>query len=198
MSDQPSPVPRRAVFGAFELDETTGELRKHGIRVRLQGQPLQILSALIRQPGHLVTRDELQQELWRSSTFVDFEHGLDAAVNRLRQVLGDSAGHPRYIETLPGRGYRFVESVESTPSVSRGSAVPQPGSDALPVADHPASSGTLPGHTAEAGAPWKRNLWVVMAVALVSATVVTAVDGPDPFNHVPRHYVGNRAGTSIG
>lgn len=100
------------VFGPFAFDDLSGELCKHGVRLRLQGQPLQILTALIRQPGQIVTRDEFQHELWTQSTFVDFEHGLNAAMNRLRQVLGDSADHPRYIETLPGRGYRFIAAVQ--------------------------------------------------------------------------------------
>lgn len=112
MSGQPTPSLRPRVFGPFAFDEASGELRKHGIRVRLQGQPLQILVTLIRQPGLIVTRDEFQRELWTDSTFVDFEHGLNAAMNRLRQVLGDSADQPRYIETLPGRGYRFIAAVQ--------------------------------------------------------------------------------------
>jgi len=117
MRPQPTAHPLRPlVFGPFEFDEASGELRKHGVRVRLQGQPLQILAGLIRQPGKIVTREEFQQQLWSDSTFVDFDHGLNAAMNRLRQVLGDSADHPRYIETLQGRGYRFVAAVQDTAS----------------------------------------------------------------------------------
>src|SRR5713226_7933670 len=113
MSSQPTAgPPRQLVFGPFAFDEASGELNKHGVRVRLQGQPLQILGALIRHPGQVVSRDEFQQQLWTGSTFVDFEHGLNAAMNRLRQALGDSADQPRYIETLPGRGYRFVAPVQ--------------------------------------------------------------------------------------
>jgi len=113
MSGQATPSPsRQRVFGPFAFDEASGELQKHGIRVRLQGQPLQILAALTRQPGLVVTRDEFRQQLWNGSTFVDFEHGLNAAMNRLRQVLGDSADQPRYIETLPGRGYRFIAAIQ--------------------------------------------------------------------------------------
>src|SRR5882724_8868658 len=115
MSSQPTASsPRQLVFGPFAFDEASGELHKHGSRVRLEGQPLQILAALIRQPGQVVTRDEFQQQLWKGGTFVDFEHGLNAAMNRLRQTLGDSADQPRYIETLPGRGYRFVAAVQNT------------------------------------------------------------------------------------
>src|ERR1700730_7786384 len=115
MSGQPIPRPSRSrIFGPFVFDEASAELRKYGVPVRLQGQPLQILTALIRQPGQVVTRDEFQQQLWKGSTFVDFDHGLNAAINRLRQALGDSADQPRYIETLPGRGYRFVATVQET------------------------------------------------------------------------------------
>src|SRR5215475_2161279 len=103
---------RRLVFGPFSFNELTGELHKHGIRVRLQGQPLQILLALLRHPFQIVTRDEIQQELWKGRTFVDFDQGLNAAMNRLRAALGDSADQPRYIETLPGRGYRFIAPVQ--------------------------------------------------------------------------------------
>jgi eukaryotic-like serine/threonine-protein kinase len=113
MSGEPrANLSRPRVFGPFAFDEVSGELRKHGVRLRLQGQPLRILSLLLEQPGRLVRRDEFHQQLWSGSTFVDFEHGLNAAINRLRQVLGDSADHPRYIETLPGRGYRFIAAVE--------------------------------------------------------------------------------------
>lgn len=103
------------LFGPFVFEEASGELRKHGTRVRLQGQPLQILATLIRRPREAITREEFQEMLWKGSTFVDFEHGLNSAVNRLRQVLGDSADQPRYIETLPGRGYRFIAPVEIGP-----------------------------------------------------------------------------------
>lgn len=100
-------------FGAFELDIRSGELRKDGHSVRLQEQPLQVLSLLLEHPGEVVTRQELQHKLWPSDTFVDFEHGLNAAVKRLRETLGDDADHPLYIETLPKHGYRWVAPVVS-------------------------------------------------------------------------------------
>src|SRR5260370_39214275 len=99
---------KQFLFGPFAFDEASGELSKHGVRVRLQGQPLEILAALIHQPGQVVSREEFQQKLWNGGTFVDFEHGLNAAMNRLPQTLGDSADQPRYIEKLPGRGYPVV------------------------------------------------------------------------------------------
>ncbi len=106
-------------FGAFELDGSSGELRRNGFRVHLSEQPLQILNLLVEHPGQLVTREELRKRLWSEDTFVDFEHGLNAAVKRLREALGDSAEHPRYIETIPRRGYRFIsEVVQAGPPVN--------------------------------------------------------------------------------
>jgi TolB-like protein len=99
-------------FSVFELDVRTGELRKSGGRVRLSGQPIKLLERLIARPGELVTRDELQRELWSDDTFVDFERNLNSAMKRLRAALGDSAEVPRFIETLPRRGYRFLVPVE--------------------------------------------------------------------------------------
>ncbi len=95
-------------FGVFELKPDTGELWKHGVRVRLQAKPLQVLEALLAEPGEVVTREELFKKLWSTGTFVDFESGLNTATNRLRAALGDSADAPRYIETLPRLGYRFI------------------------------------------------------------------------------------------
>ena len=99
-------------FGPFELDTQCGELRKSGMRLKLQGQPIQILEMLLAKPGELVTREEIQQRLWPADTFVDFDHSLNTAVKKLRQALGDEADAPRYIDTLPKRGYRFVGEVE--------------------------------------------------------------------------------------
>jgi DNA-binding winged helix-turn-helix (wHTH) protein/Tol biopolymer transport system component len=99
-------------FGPFELDTRCAELRKSGIRLKLQGQPIQILEMLVAHPGELVTREEIQQRLWPADTFVDFDHSLNTAIKKLRQALGDEADAPRYIETLPKRGYRFIGEVE--------------------------------------------------------------------------------------
>src|ERR1700751_3189277 len=98
-------------FGAYEFNPYSKELRKEGMRVRLEGQPLAILKMLLDRPGELVTREQLQKELWPVDTFVDFEHSLNAAVKRLRAALNDSPDHPLYIETLARRGYRFVAPV---------------------------------------------------------------------------------------
>jgi eukaryotic-like serine/threonine-protein kinase len=107
MATQPK-SPARHVFGPFEVDASAGELRKRGVRLRLSGQPLQILLTLLAHPGEVVTREQLREEVWSETTFVDFEHGLNAAMNKLRRALGDSAEKPRYIETVAGRGYRFI------------------------------------------------------------------------------------------
>src|SRR5436309_6675250 len=99
-------------FGAFELDEDAGELRREGIKVRLQEQPLQMLQILLEQPGKVVAREELQKRIWSSDTFVDFDHGINNAIKRLREALADTAETPRYIETLPRRGYRFIADTD--------------------------------------------------------------------------------------
>jgi TolB-like protein/DNA-binding winged helix-turn-helix (wHTH) protein/tetratricopeptide (TPR) repeat protein len=106
----PEPVSNSQVlrFGTYEVDFRLGELRKNGMRVKLTGQPFQILAILVEHPGELVTREQLQRRLWPSDTFVDFERGLNAAINRVREALGDSAENPRFVETLPRRGYRFI------------------------------------------------------------------------------------------
>jgi TolB-like protein/DNA-binding winged helix-turn-helix (wHTH) protein/Tfp pilus assembly protein PilF len=111
MSETPRPRPT-VRFGDYELDLHRQELRKHGIRLKLQEQPYQILQVLTERPSELVTREELQRRLWPSDTFVDFEHGLYNGIKRLREILSDSAENPRYIETVPRRGYRFICHVE--------------------------------------------------------------------------------------
>src|SRR5690349_2186687 len=104
------------VFGPYEYDDRLGRLTKYGTRLRLQGKPLQVLSVLVNRPGEIITRDELQRHLWHGTTFVDFEQGLNSAVNKLRQTLCDSAEHPCYVETLAGQGYRFIAPTERAPT----------------------------------------------------------------------------------
>src|ERR1043165_3313819 len=99
-------------FGVFEADLRAGELRKHGVRIRLQRQPFRILAALIERPGELVTREDLRLLIWGSETVVDFDHSLGSAINKLREALNDSADTPRFIETLAKRGFRFIAPVE--------------------------------------------------------------------------------------
>src|SRR5262249_3459077 len=106
-------------FGAFALDLSSGELLKRGHRTRLQEQPFQVLACLLERPGEIVTREELRRRLWPGETFVGFDEGLNSAIRRLRFALGDSADHPRFIETFPRRGYRFIAEVESpSPAVN--------------------------------------------------------------------------------
>ena len=103
-------------FDAYHVDLHTGELRKHGRKIRLAGRPFQILALLLEQPGELLTRKQLQARLWPADTFVDFEHGVNAAIQTLRRALCDSHKKPRFIETLPRRGYRFIGAVETIES----------------------------------------------------------------------------------
>jgi DNA-binding winged helix-turn-helix (wHTH) protein len=105
-------------FGVFEADEAGAELRKRGIRIKLHSQPFQVLLMLLERPSELVTREEMRQRLWGEDTFVDFDHGLNSAVNKIREALGDSASQPRYVETVSGKGYRFIAPV-SRASVPR-------------------------------------------------------------------------------
>lgn len=103
---------RRYRFGTFEADAALGELRRQGVRVKLNAQPFQVLAMLLERPGELLTREEISKELWPDGTFVDYEHGVNSAVNRIREALGDTASNPKYVETLARRGYRFVAPVE--------------------------------------------------------------------------------------
>jgi TolB-like protein/tetratricopeptide (TPR) repeat protein len=111
-------------FGTFEIDVRARELRKGGIRIRLQDQPFEILAMMLERSGEIVTREELRQRLWPAGTFVDFDHSLNAAVKRLRAALGDDADNPRFVETLHKRGYRFIAPVESTDNGTRGAYAP--------------------------------------------------------------------------
>ena len=111
-------------FGAFEVNEATGELRKQGIRIKLHSQPFQILVMLLERPSELVTREEMRQRLWGEDTFVDFDHGLNTAVNKLREALGDLASQPRHVETVSSRGYRFIAPVTLAAPASKAPVEP--------------------------------------------------------------------------
>jgi Tol biopolymer transport system component/DNA-binding winged helix-turn-helix (wHTH) protein len=117
MSDSPSGA-KRIRFGNYEADLAAGELRKNGRPLRVQEQPFQVLTALIERPGEVVTREQLRERLWADQTFVDFDQGLNTAINKLREVLGDSVANPRFIETLPKRGYRFLCPIDGQPDPS--------------------------------------------------------------------------------
>ena len=147
-------------FGLFEVDLRSGELRKAGVRVKLHDQPFQVLTILIDRAGELVTREEIRKTLWPGDTFVDFDHGLNNAVNRLREALGDSADKPRFIETLSRRGYRFIGTINESREIE--TALPVP-----PVPATPQESGRL--------VPERRNVrraryaWILWLVAVLAA-----------------------------
>src|SRR5689334_275350 len=109
-------------FGVFEVDLRAGELRKQGVRIKVQEQPFQVLTILLQRPGELVTREELRSQNWPADTFVDFDNSLNTAINKLREALGDSADNPRFIETLPRRGYRFIAPVTGVDGATKGTA----------------------------------------------------------------------------
>src|SRR5215469_7786762 len=138
-------------FGPFEANLSTQELQKFGTRLRVPNQSFQVLALLLERPGQLVTREEFRQRLWPADTFVEYDQGLNAAVNRLRDALGDSAEKPRYIETLPRRGYRFVGQTEVVSS-NHEESQPGPGSslgpvDRPPAPEPPSASAHQPGET---------------------------------------------------
>jgi DNA-binding winged helix-turn-helix (wHTH) protein len=126
----PPPTTSRLIrFGTFEVDLRTGELHKKGLKIKLQEQPFQILATLLEHAGDVVTRDELRRRLWPEDTFVDFDQGLNKAINKIREALGDSAENPRFVETLPKRGYRFIAPLNgySEPTEFADDPQPQPG-----------------------------------------------------------------------
>jgi TolB-like protein/DNA-binding winged helix-turn-helix (wHTH) protein len=150
-------------FGPFDVDFRTGELRKNGLRLKVQLLPLRILEILLEDPGHMVTREELQKKLWPEDTFVDFEHGLNSGINKLRQALGDSAAEPKYIETLERRGYRFIGKVDEVVD-----ADPPPATIGSP----PAEAGETGAAAAEGTSMRIRTLHVATGIAVLALTVV--------------------------
>lgn len=140
-----APQPGLFRFGVFEADARSRELRKNGVRLKLQQQPFQVLMELLRRPGEVVTREELRKALWPDDTFVDFDHGLNTAINKLRATLGDSGDNPRFIETLARRGYRFIAPVEFFHE--SGAAAPAPATSPAqgPAAAETASAGVVAG-----------------------------------------------------
>src|SRR6266852_2018209 len=169
-------------FGVFEFDLRSGELRKHGIRIKLQDQPCQILAILLEHRGEMVTREELQHRLWPSDTYVDFDHSLNTAVMRLREALSDSSENPRFIETLPRRGYRFVAPVEersvavteTTPAQTGEVGVSQTAHSNDNPALPPLSLG-LPATAAEAGSRFSRPRLVSATIFLVGIVLAGAL-----------------------
>lgn len=192
MAAEPQRVYR---FGVFEADVACGELRRNGSKVRLQEQPFQVLIALLERSGEVVTREELRQRLWPADTFVDFDHSLNTAINKVRDALGDGAVNPRFLETIPKKGYRFIAAVQRLGAEATPPAVAAPASGAvleaepLPVV-HPLTGRILLGllqvmylcfyvaalaglhdvaAIVEPAAPWAD--WPVMVAVLVSASL---------------------------
>jgi len=157
----PSPSTSHAAriirFGVFEADLAAGELRKNGSRIRLQEQPFQILTFLLERPGQVVTRQELREKLWSNDTFVDFDHSLNTAINKLREALKDSASTPRFIETVAKRGYRFLAPVETV----NASREPSPASPGV-AAFHPELEVPMPGRALT------RGLFVLVQIMYLS------------------------------
>ena len=172
-------------FGTFEVDLNARELRKSGVRIKLHGQPFEVLALLLARPGAAVPREELQQRLWPTDTFVDFDHGVNTAINRLRDALGDSAENPRFIETVPRRGYRFIAPVESQASTPSGA------NDAPAVGS---SSTTIPDAT-QIVLPTPGRHGKIMAAALVTA--VTLIVGLSS-SHVRGRLFGRPSAPGIG
>lgn len=115
---------KRFRFGVFEADSSTGELRRQGIRVKIHAQPFQVLLMLLERPGEVLTREEISRALWSDGTFVDYDHGVNSVINRIREALGDVANSPRYVETLARRGYRFLAQVEKISSGPETDSIP--------------------------------------------------------------------------
>jgi cholera toxin transcriptional activator len=141
MADQARRIFR---FGVFEVDAASGELRKSGVRLRLQDQPFQVLVLLLERAGEIVTREDLRQKLWPADTFVDFDHSLNTIINKLREVLGDSASNPRFIETVAKRGYRFLITVETLPNSKIANTISPSGTDSPTKSSSPTSLLTRP------------------------------------------------------
>jgi Tol biopolymer transport system component/DNA-binding winged helix-turn-helix (wHTH) protein len=170
---------RRVTFGVFDLDLRSGELRKAGSRINLPDQPFRILAVLLEHPGELVTRDELRSRVWPTDTFVDFDHGLNAAIKRLRDALGDSADTPRFVETLPRRGYRFIAPVDDVVAASASSGNgggAAAGSGSLAEPQPTVMVGQADGvDTARPRVGSRARPWMLASLAAAAAALVIAV-----------------------
>ena len=178
----------RLRFGVFELDLRAGELRKRGLRIRLQDQPFRVLAMLLEHPGELVTREELQKKLWPVDTFVDFDHGINKVINKIREALGDSAESPRFVETVARRGYRFLAEVKVDGKVADTASIPsiEPATQPNPAAE-PRDQVRLPSSPAVSkGLPLSIG-WKILAALLV---LVAALAGW-------KFYSGNRSSSAI-
>ena len=185
---RPNNQPRCFQFGPYEVDFHTHELRKRGMKLKLSGQPLQILETLVARPGELVSREELQKQLWAAVAYVDSNHGLNAAVNKLRDALSDSAEEPKYIETLPRRGYRFIATIQSevsqpvqpavfpvVPAVTIPSVRDQ--AEVLPARDEPPHIAVAPTAVAPQRSRAERRVLFASAAMLILGVAVSAYLG---------------------
>jgi DNA-binding winged helix-turn-helix (wHTH) protein/tetratricopeptide (TPR) repeat protein len=171
----------RVRFSAFEADLRTGELRKHGVKVKLHHQPFQVLSILLEQPGEVVTREELQRRLWPADTFVDFDNGLNSAVKKLRVALNDSAGSPRYVETLSRRGYRFIAPLSN---VSTSEAEPAKDVSVPAIEEPPAErEREMPNPSSRVHSRSVR--WAIAGVAATLLVLLVGLNTGDS-RHLPR------------
>jgi TolB-like protein/DNA-binding winged helix-turn-helix (wHTH) protein len=169
MAPENGPTPTILRFATFEVDLQARDLRKNGLKLKLHGQPFEVLAMLLEKPGEVVNREQLRERLWPTDTFVDFDHGVNTAINRLREALGDSADNPRFIETLPRRGYRFIAPIETIPPVpavraASSAATPQAQPAPLPENDVPPRHG-------------KRFVWILAAALLLGLLVAANVGG---------------------
>jgi DNA-binding winged helix-turn-helix (wHTH) protein/dipeptidyl aminopeptidase/acylaminoacyl peptidase len=167
--------PHALRFGAFEMDLRSGELRRNGIRIRLQPQPFKVLALLASRPGEVVTREEIQEEIWPAGTFVDFKQSLNFCIRQIRAVLGDSAAHPRFVETLPRRGYRWVGgAVESLGPPAPHPEGPRPVPIGGPADESPSST------VAPRGSRWPRVALVAAAVLMGALALAYRLGGREP------------------
>jgi TolB-like protein/DNA-binding winged helix-turn-helix (wHTH) protein len=174
-----APVPRVFRFGVFEVDPREGELRKSGLRIKLQDQPLQLLVMLLERPGEIVTREELQRRLWATDTFVDFDHSLNSAIKKLREALGDRSENPRFIETLHRRGYRFVAPVETQNARDSGTTVLPSGTP---------SSGAIRADVKVAPRSYGKRAKVLASAVIAALAVLVIVS----LNSVRERWLGRR------
>lgn len=172
---------QKFAFGIYEVDARTGELRKAGFKLRVQEQPFQILLMLLDRPGDVVTREELRLRLWPADTFVDFDHGLNTAINKLREVLGDRASNPRFIETLPKRGYRFIAPVRVIEAPAPVPATVETAVAVQPLSISPDGLGDTIALTQE-----EQGSVVAASVPVSAPPSVPATDLPQPSRWVPR------------
>lgn len=168
----PPETSRKARFGLYEVDFRAGELRKSGRKLRLQDQPLHVLAMLLENPGEVVTREELRQKLWPGDTFVDFDHGLNNAINRLREALNDSAEAPRFIETLPRRGYRFIAEVNGQASTDSQATGLADSIEAVQVANAAEGQRQAAKPSPPPGLPRVGKFWLVLAGVCLAAGLV--------------------------